>query len=191
MFLTPARVATAALAALPLLALTRQVSLVPSADPMVVARPALDDATIIAIFDVANTADIETGALGMRRGASKEVRAVGKRLNEDHLMVRKLGRDLAAKLGVTPTPPSPNPYAEGHVAAMAALDPLRGNKFDRAFLEHEIAYHVAVIEAINTTLLPAIKNPELKALVVKVAPHFQAHLDLIKATKVQLKIPAE
>ena len=35
-----------------------------------------------------------------------------------------------------------------------------------------------MIAAIKSTLLPAIKNAELKALVVKVAPAFQAHLDM-------------
>jgi putative membrane protein len=33
-----------------------------------------------------------------------------------------------------------------------------------------------VIDAITKTLLPAIQNAELKSLVQKVAPAFQAHL---------------
>ena len=41
------------------------------------AAPALDDPTIVAIFDAANTADIETGRLAVERGASKEVRDFG------------------------------------------------------------------------------------------------------------------
>ncbi len=48
--------------------------------------------------------------------------------------------------------------------------------FDQAFLAHEVAYHQAEIDAVQKTLLPAIKNGELKDLVVKVAPAFQAHL---------------
>ena len=32
------------------------------------------------------------------------------------------------------------------------------------------------LDAVQTTLLPAIQNAELKALVVKVAPAFQAHM---------------
>lgn len=149
-------------------------------------EPTLDDPTIVAIFDVANTADIETGELAWNQGASKEVRAVGKRLAEDHTMVRQLGRDLAKKLGVTPTPPEPNPYLAGHQAAMAKLKQLSGKEFDRALLNHEIAFHTAVLEAISTTLLPATKNQELKALVEEVVPHFQSHRELARATKVQL-----
>jgi len=146
----------------------------------------LDDATIVAIFDGANTADIETGRLAEQRGASKEVRAIGASLARDHEAVRQQGRDLARKLGVTPTPPTPNPYADAHAKAMAALSSKSGADFDRAFLDHEIAFHQAVIDAVTGTLLPAITNPELKAFVEKVAPAFQAHLDMIKAAKRQL-----
>ena len=53
---------------------------------------ALDDPTIVAIFDAANTADIETGSLAAERGASKEVRDFGSMLARDHKQVRQLGR---------------------------------------------------------------------------------------------------
>jgi putative membrane protein len=148
--------------------------------------PTLDDATIVAIFDGANTADIETGRLAKQRGASKEVRAIGASLTRDHEAVRQQGRDLARKLGVTPTPPKPNPHAEAHAKAMAALSGKHGADFDRAFLDHEIAFHQAVIDAVTGTLLPAITNPELKAFVKKIAPAFQAHLDMARAAKRQL-----
>ncbi|MEO8451119.1 MAG: DUF4142 domain-containing protein [Gemmatimonadota bacterium] len=149
---------------------------------------ALDDPTIVAIFDEANTADIETGALAEKRGSSAEVRAMGKRLQADHAAVRRQGRDLAKKLGVTPTPPKPDTYAADHARVMADLKTRSGKDFDRAILDHEIAFHQAVIDAIKGTLLPAIQNAELKALVVKVAPAFQAHLDMVKAIKTQLKL---
>src|SRR5262245_14555813 len=66
---------------------------------------ALDDATILAVFDQANTADIITGRLGAKYGASEEVRALGRMVVTDHEAVQQLGRDLAKKLGVIPTPP--------------------------------------------------------------------------------------
>ena len=137
---------------------------------------ALDDATIVAIFDAANTADIETGQLAAERGRSKEVRDFGAMLARDHQMVRQQGRDLAKKLGVTPTPPANDRSARDHAATMKRLRALRGAEFDRAFLQYEAAFHKSVIDAVTTTLLPAIDNAELKALVVKVAPAFQAHM---------------
>ncbi len=35
-----------------------------------------------------------------------------------------------------------------------------------------------VIEAVNTTLMPALQNQEVKDLVTKVAPAFKAHQDM-------------
>ncbi|HKW10376.1 MAG TPA: DUF4142 domain-containing protein [Gemmatimonadaceae bacterium] len=141
-----------------------------------VPAPALDDATIVAIFDAANTWDIETGALAEKKGTTKEVREFGAMLVHDHTMVRQQGRDLAKKLGVTPTPPKDFAMAKDHEAAMKTLRAAKGAAFDRAFLQHEVDYHKAVIDAVTTTLLPATKNQEVKDLETRVAPAFQAHM---------------
>ena len=137
---------------------------------------ALDDATIVAIFDAANTFDMETGALAVRKGSTQAVRDFGKQLTGDHTTVRQQGRDLAAHLHVTPTTPKDFPLAAAHASAIKKLSGLEGKAFDRAFLEHEVAFHKAVIDAVTTTLLPALKNQEVKDLVTKVAPAFSAHM---------------
>jgi putative membrane protein len=135
----------------------------------------LDDATIVAIFDAANTADIETGRLASERGSTEAIRNFGKMLMNDHTVVRQQGRDLAARLGVTPTPPKDDAATRAHDEAMQKLRGLSGKAFDRAFLQHEVAFHASVIDAVKKTLLPAIQNAELKALVVKVTPAFVGH----------------
>jgi putative membrane protein len=136
----------------------------------------LDDPTIVAIFDAANTWDMETGSLAAQRAKSKQVRDFGAMLARDHKGVRQQGRDLAQKLHVTPTPPKDFAMAKDHAAAMKQLRALHGAAFDQAFLAHEAAYHQAVIDAVQKTLLPALQNQEVKDLVTKVAPAFQAHM---------------
>jgi putative membrane protein len=140
----------------------------------------LDDPTIVAIFDEANTADIETGELASKMGSTKAIRDFGAMLARDHKNVRQQGRDLAKKLGVTPTPPKPDEGMAAHEAAMKKLRALKGAEFDKAFLQHEVGYHDAVIAAVTKTLLPAIQNAELKQLVTVVAPAFVAHRDAAK-----------
>jgi putative membrane protein len=137
---------------------------------------ALDDPTIVAIFDAANTWDIETGRLAEKKGTTKDVRDFGAMLVHDHTMVREQGRDLAKKLGVTPTPPKDFALAKDHAEAMKRLREAKGKEFDRAFLENEVHFHKAVIDAVNQTLMPAIQNHQLKDLVTRVAPAFQAHM---------------
>lgn len=135
----------------------------------------LDDPAIVAIFDLANTADIETGRLGAERAQNTEVRDYAVMLSQVHTEVRQKGRELARRLGVTPALPAGNTMAADHAAAMARLEQLSGAAFDRAFVAHEQAFHAAVIEAVKGTLLPAISNRELKDFVASLAPAFEAH----------------
>jgi putative membrane protein len=137
----------------------------------------LDDPTIVAIFDAANTYDMETGSLAAKKGQSSAVRDFGKMLVRDHRNVRTQGRDLARSLNVTPTAPRDFPLAKAHAEAMRSLQKARGRAFDRAFLQHEVDFHNAVIDAVTNTLLPAIQNAQVKDLVTMVAPAFVAHRD--------------
>lgn len=158
----------------------------PAASVAAAPDPALDDATIVAIFDAANTADIETGQLAAERGSSKDVRDFGVMLVRDHQMVRQQGRDLAKRLGVTPTPPADDASARAHADAMSTLRSQQGADFDRAFLEHEVKFHQDVIYAVETTLLPSIQNADVRALVVTVAPAFRAHMMAAQKLEKQL-----
>lgn len=146
------------------------------------AAPGLDDAAIVGIFDIANTWDVETGALAAQKATRQDVKDFGAMLARDHKMLQGQGRDLAAKLKVTPTPvPNDFPLKVAHEAAMKKLQGLSGAAFDKAFLEHEVAYHNAVVDAVTNALLPAIKNAELKAFVEKVAPAFVGHMKAAEA----------
>lgn len=160
--------------------------LLAGAFPAAVTAQGLTDVNIVAIFDAANTADIESGRLAAAQGSTKEVRELGQSFADAHTSVRQLGRDLAKKLGVVPVLPAGDQGAAQHAAAMASLRSKKGAAFDRAFLDHEIAFHQAVIDAVTNTLLPATQNAELKALEEKVAPAFVGHLEMAKNLRAKL-----
>jgi putative membrane protein len=54
---------------------------------------------------------------------------------------------------------------------------LSGAAFDRAYIEREIAYHQAVLDAIDKVLIPTTENAELVALLRTVRPAVAAHLE--------------
>ena len=145
--------------------------------------PKLTDANIVAIFDAANTADIQTGTLAASRASDSRVRDLGKHFAGDHEMVRQQGRDLAKKLGVTPVAPSGDRSQADLAATLRTLKDKKGKDFDRAFLDYEIAFHQSVIDAVTTTLLPAIQNDELRGFVQRIAPAFVGHLEQAKAVR--------
>jgi putative membrane protein len=153
-----------------------------------VAGGKLDDATILAIFDQANSVDVYTGRLGAKYGHSEEVRALGRMVATDHVAVQQMGRDLAKKLNIVPTPPDNDTSVVDHANTVSLLQSKSGAEFDRAYLKHEIAFHQSVIDAVRGTLLPAIKNSEFKKLVKDVLPGFEHHLAATKAAAKKLGV---
>ena len=152
------------------------------------AAGALDDATILAIYDQANTADIVTARLGAKYGASEEVRALGRMVATDHMAAQQLGRDLAMKLRIVPTPPDNDTSVAEQAKAVALLQSKRGAEFDKAYLQYEVAFHQSVVEAIKGTLLPAIKNDELRSLMKSVLPGFEHHLAATRAVAAKMGV---
>ncbi|MCC6206988.1 MAG: DUF4142 domain-containing protein [Gammaproteobacteria bacterium] len=148
----------------------------------------LNDETIFAIFDQANSVDIYTGRLGAKYGHSEEVRALGKMVTTDHMSVQQMGRDLANKLGIIPALPDNDTSVADHAKTVALLQSKSGPDFDKAYLRHEIVFHQSVIDAVKGTLLPAIRNSEFKKLVIDVLPGFEHHLAATKAVAKKLGV---
>jgi putative membrane protein len=147
----------------------------------------LDDGAIIAIYNQVNSFDIETGLLGAERGHSKEVRALGAMVARDHSGVRQAVDSLAGEINASlALPASRSVAASDHYAVMTRLLSLSGQEFDRAYLEHEIAFHEAAIEAIKTALFPAAKSKKLTEHFTAVLPAFQGHLDQTRAAYAKL-----
>ena len=146
-----------------------------------------NDAQIAAIVVTANQVDIDAGKLAENKAHSKEVKDFGKLMVTDHSGVNKAATDLVQKLKVTP---QDNPTAQspkkGGDDNLAQLRKLGGAQFDKAYVDHEVTYHQAVLDAVDKTLIPSAKNEELKALLVKVRPAFEAHLEHAKHLQAQL-----
>lgn len=148
----------------------------------------LDDATIFSIFDQANMVDISIGRLGAKQGHTEDVRKLGRMVASEHESVQQMGRDLARKLGIVPTPPDNDTSAENYAKIIAMLQAKSGVEFDKAYLQHEIGFHQSVIDVVKETLLPAVKNEQFRALITKLLPDFEHHLAETKATAKKLGI---
>ncbi len=139
------------------------------------------DPQIAAIVVTANQVDIDAGKLALSKSKSKNVKKFAQLMVTDHTGVNKSASDLVKKLHVTPeSNPTSQSLQKGGDDNLAALKKLSGSAFDRAYIDHEVAYHQAVIDAVDTTLIPNAQNAELKALLVKVRPAFVAHLEHAK-----------
>jgi putative membrane protein len=139
------------------------------------------DPQIAAIVVTANQVDIDAGKLAMSRSQSKDVRAFAQEMVKDHGAVNKSATALVHKLKVTPeASDTSQSLKKGGDDNLADLRKLKGTEFNRAYIDHEVTYHEAVLDAIDKTLIPNAKNAELKALLEKSRPVFVEHLDHAK-----------
>ena len=146
-----------------------------------VSAQGVNDAQIASIVVTANQVDIDAGKLAVARSATKEVKDFAQLMVTDHTAVNKSATDLAGKLKVTPQEnPTSESLKSGGDKNLARLRTLTGTAFDKAYVDHEVAYHQQVIDALDKTLIPGAANAELKALLIKVRPAFVAHLEHAK-----------
>jgi len=147
-----------------------------------------NDAQIASIVVTANQVDIDAGKLATTRAADPEVKKFARLMVTDHTSVNKQAVDLATRLKVTP---EDNDTSRGLKAGgdknLETLKGLKGKAFDKAYVDHEVAYHQAVLDAVDKTLIPSASNADLKALLVKVRPAFVAHLEHAKHVQASLK----
>lgn len=146
------------------------------------------DAQIAHIVVTANQVDIDAGKLAELHGSNKDVKAFGRQMVNDHSAVNEQAVALVKKLKVTPEDnPTSQSLKAGGEENVKRLKTLKGAQFDKAYIDHEVAYHEQVLQAIDKTLIPSAKNEELKALIVKVRPAFVGHLEHAKKIQASLK----
>ena len=147
----------------------------------------VNDAQIASIVVTANQVDIDAGKLAATKATDPEVKKFAQTMVTDHTGVNKSAVALVTKLKVTPEDnDTSRSLKDGGEKNVAALKALKGAAFDTAYVDHEVAYHQAVLDAVDKTLVPNAKNEELKALLVKVRPAFVAHLEHAKHVQASL-----
>ena len=145
------------------------------------------DAQIAHIVVTANQVDIKAGKLAQSKGSDKEVKGFAKQMVTDHTGVNTQATALVKKLKVKPEDnPTSQSLLSGGEDNLKKLKALKGKNFDKAYIDNEVTYHQAVLDAIDKTLVPNTKNEELKGLIVKVRPAFVAHLEHAKMMQTSL-----
>jgi len=145
------------------------------------------DAQIAGIVVAANQGGIDAGRLARSRGNSKDVRRFADQMVREHTAVNQRANTLAKKLSVKPqdTEASRRLKAAGR-DKQEQLRGIRGAEFDRAYVDHEIAHHEQVLDALDNVLIPGARNAELKELLQKVRPAVAEHLERAKMLQAML-----
>lgn len=139
--------------------------------------PKLNDAEIAHIAVTANQIDVNYGKIAESKTKDASVLKFAKTMVNDHSATITAASKLATKLKVTP---QDNAVSKSLVdqanKTKKELKGKSGKAFNKAYIDNEVAYHTAVISAVETLLIPQTQNAELKALLESAVPIFKAHL---------------
>lgn len=137
----------------------------------------LTDPEVAHVAVTANAIDVELARVALELGTSASVKGFAQMMIDDHTGVNEQAAALAKKLGVTPAANDVSAsLRSGADEAKGELTKLSGAAFDRAYMDREVAYHQAVLGALDDLLIPTTENAELKGLLEVVWPAIAAHL---------------
>jgi putative membrane protein len=134
------------------------------------------DPQIAHIAYTAGQLDIEAAQQALQKSKNKEVRDFATNMESDHKAVNDKALALVKKLNVKPEDNDTSKALTKQAAdKRAELAKLSGAAFDKAYIANEVAYHKTVNGALESTLIPAATNPELKDLLTTGLKIFQGH----------------
>lgn len=141
-----------------------------------VAADAPTDPQIAHIAYTAGSIDIAAGKQALAKTHNKAVRQFAQEMVRDHTAVNDKALALVKKLHVTPQDnPTSQSLTKAATAERAKLSHMSGAAFDREYISNEVAYHKTVNGALESTLIPSAKNPELKSLLQTGLTLFREH----------------
>ena len=152
-----------------------------------VSGAALSDANIVAMLDAENVADSAAGALAAEKGTNPDVKMYGRLMMVEHHALRVQAEALAKRRNLEPRLPAGDQSREQlrQTLEMLGRTP-KGAEFDKAYVDHEVTFHEAVLETAQKALA-ATRDPDLKDLISKAVPNLEAHFDKAKALQVKLR----
>lgn len=137
----------------------------------------LSDAEVASVAVVANQIDINYAAIAKQKSKDADVIKFAETMERDHKAVIAQAAALVKKLGVTPKDNAVSKKLLSDAEkTKKTLRSKSGKAFNKAYIDNEVAYHKAVIGAVETLLIPETENAELKELLQNVVPALKAHL---------------
>lgn len=152
------------------------------------AQSNLSDPEVAAVAVAANQIDIKNGELAKTKSKNSDVINFAETMIRDHNAVLSQASDLVKKLNVMPKQNSLSEKLNSDAdATRKSLGSKSGAAFDKAYVDNEVAYHKAVIDAVKNVLIPDTDNDELKQLLTGILPALNTHLEHAQMLQKKMK----
>ncbi len=140
-------------------------------------KPDLSDPEIASVAVAANQIDINYAEIAKEKSKNADILEFAQTMANDHKAVIAQAVALVTKLGVTPKDNAVTQKLQADAEkTKKMLRSKSGAAFNKAYIDNEVAYHKAVISAVEDLLIPESDNKELKELLQNVVPALKTHL---------------
>ena len=148
-----------------------------AADSVAQQNPKLSDAEVAHAAVTANQIDVDFAVIAKSKSSNKDILKFAETMTNDHNAVIAQAVALAKKLAVIPTDNDVSNQLTADAEKTSKILRATSKKdFDKVYINNEVAYHKAVISAVEGVLIPETENSELKALLQNVVPALKTHL---------------
>lgn len=141
------------------------------------ATPALTQAQVAKITELANTSEIEQAKLAQGKAKSASVRKFAAMMIKHHGEAKAQQAKLYQSLQITPTQSqSATQLKDAGDRALGQLRAANGSAFDREYMESQVDAHQKVLDTIDQQLLPAAVDQSLMDELKKMRATVESHL---------------
>lgn len=151
----------------------------------------LDDGDVVATLSAADQAEIRPSELARERAENSQVRQFAERMVTEHRALSDSLRMFAQRENLTAQETALSRQMQSQTdTTLQRLEGLSGAEFDRAYMEFMERSHQNALQTIDTQLLRAVQDPELRtALQRQVRPAVAGHLEEARELRSQLGMP--
>ncbi|HYW09512.1 MAG TPA: DUF4142 domain-containing protein [Longimicrobium sp.] len=140
----------------------------------------LSDPNIAAIGHASNMDEIQTSQVALGRSQNAQVRQFAQQMVTEHTAAdQRMARMLQAK-GMTMQPEATaTRLMQATQQTVASLNSRSGMDLDRTYMAHQVQAHQWTLTALDRTLIPGARDPEMKAFLANtMRPAVAMHLQM-------------
>lgn len=123
------------------------------------------DAKIAATASVSNQSEILPSQYALQRTQRADVRQFAQRMVAEHTQLEQQMQQMLRQKGVTPEHNAYSYQMQQNLGPMLReLGAASARDFDRLYMSHQVASHMSTLHALDTSLIPNTKDPQMKAM---------------------------
>jgi putative membrane protein len=136
------------------------------------------DAKIAGVGSVSNMSEIHPSQVALSKAQHPQVRAFAQRMIDEHMRLEVAMQAMLKQKGVAAEHNGYSYQVHQNLGPMLAqLNAASGREFDRLYMDHQVGSHMMTLNALDTTLIPQAKDPQMKAMLQRqVRPAVADHL---------------